>query len=162
MLRSILFTTVGLLCGVALTVAATTFGSQIEYNAVLHSQSDRPSVARKEVEKAIEHFRQAMVERRADWILSDTDSHLTFGHSNGVVQTREEFAKVVSSGAEIFKRVDITNRRLTVSGNTAIERHHFSADIIYNGRLRNFELEVVEVWQKSDRWRLIARQASKI
>jgi len=103
-----------------------------------------------------------MVERRPDWILADSASHLTFGHSNGVVQSRNEFAEVVSSGAEIFKRVDITNRRLTVSGNVAIERHHFSADIVYNGKLRTFELEVVEVWQKSSRWRLIARQALKV
>jgi len=137
---------------------------------VAGSNGDKPAASvqltstetRKEVEQAIEHFRQGMLQRRPDWILADSATELTFGHSNGVVQTREEFAEVVRSGEEIFKRVDITNRHLTISGNVAIERHHFSADIIYKGELKTFELEVVEVWQKQDGWRLLARQAIKI
>jgi len=132
-------------------------------NTVAPSVQITSAETRKEVERAIEHFRQAMIQRRPDWILSGSTSELTFGHSNGVVQTREEFAEVVRSGEEIFKRVDITNRHLTISGDVAIERHHFSADIVYKGELKTFELEVVEVWQKAnDSWQLLARQAIKV
>ena len=161
MRKALFFSTIGMLVGIATTVAATALQLGPVPVSVSSSQMD-PATARKEVEQAIEHFRKAMVERRPEWILSDSAAELTFGHSNGIVQSRQEFAEVVRSGAEIFKRIDITDRRLTISQNTAIERHHFSADIIYNGQLQTFELEVVEVWQKSDRWRLIARQAVKV
>lgn len=127
-------------------------------------QASRPAThsSRQEVQHAIERFRRAMINRRPDEILRLSAPNLTFGHSNGVVQTREEFAEIVRSGAEVFKRVDLTKRHLTLSGDIAVERHHFSADIIYQGKLQNFELEVVEVWQKMNGWKLVARQALKV
>ncbi len=116
----------------------------------------------REVKHSIEAFRKAMVEADPGVILAYSMPELSFGHSNGVVQTREQFAEVVRSKAEDFKRVELTNRRLEIVGDTAIERHHFSADIVYEGKLRNFELEVVEVWRKvDDYWRLFVRQAFK-
>ena len=110
---------------------------------------------------AVESFRLAMVEAKPEDILENASPNLSFGHSNGAVQTREQFAETVRSGEEVFKRVDLTNKRLTVMGDTAIERHHFSADIVYKGKLMNFELEIVEVWKKTDKWRLLVRQAFK-
>lgn len=160
-LHYLFYSSLGLFFGIAVAVAITSLPFGTKAVRVAGSQTD-PSIARREVEQAIEHFRRAMVERRPDWILSDSAAELTFGHSNGIVQSQKEFAEVVRSGEEIFKRIDITDRHLTISGNTAIERHHFSADIIYKGALKTFELEVVEVWQKTDRWRLIARQALKV
>ena len=112
-----------------------------------------------EVAGAIEDFRRAMVEAKPERIIESSSPELSFGHSNGFVQTREEFAETVRSGAEVFKRVDLTNKHLQVIGDTAIERHHFSADIVYEGKLQNFELEIVEVWKKTDKWRLLVRQA---
>lgn len=116
----------------------------------------------REVNHSIEAFRNAMVQAKPDIIMAYSMPDLSFGHSNGVVQSREEFAEVVRSKSEDFKRVELTNKRLKVIGDTAIERHHFSADIIYEGQLMNFELEVVEVWKKVDNyWRLFVRQAFK-
>lgn len=148
----------GVVAGLVAAIAITSIPVGLDS---LQLTNNKPDVylARIEVEQAIEQFRTAMVERRPDKILAYSASELTFGHSNGVVQSREEFADVVRSGAEVFKRIDITDRHLTISGNTAIERHHFSADIVFEGSLKTFELEVVEVWKKTDRWRLIARQA---
>lgn len=118
------------------------------------------SVERLEVEDAIEKFRLGMIERRPDLILEYSSPDLTFGHSNGVVQTREEFAEVVRSGSEVFKRVDLTGRTLVLNGDTAVERHHFSADIIYEGKDMTFDLEVIEIWKKApEHWKLLARQA---
>jgi len=160
MRTAILITTLGLFLGFATTGCShlrVDTGNFWGDRAQLGSTENR-----NEVERAIERFRWAMVERRPDLILHLSAAILTFGHSMGVVQSREEFVEVIRSGAEIFKRIDLTDRRLTLSGDVAIERHHFSADIVYEGKLRNFELEVVEVWQRSDRWRLIARQAVKV
>lgn len=126
----------------------------------------RPAVSRERLEQEVNHsieaFRKAMVEADPGVILAYSMPELSFGHSNGVVQSREEFAEVVRSKAEDFKRVELTDRHLEIVGDTAVERHHFSADIVYQGTLTNFELEVVEVWKKvDDYWRLFVRQAFK-
>ena len=132
-------------------------------HGVLSITKPAPAVASPEQElaQAIEGFRKAMVEAKPEHIIENSSPDLSFGHSNGAVQTREQFAETVRSGDEIFRRVDLTNRKLHVTGNTAIERHHFSADIVYKGKLQNFELEVLEVWKKTDKWRLLVRQAFK-
>jgi len=156
--RNLSYLMLGIVTGVAASYVAPAFGPRPAASETRVEQAE----ARAEVEQAIEHFRQAMIERRPDWILADSAEELTFGHSNGIVQSREEFADVVRSGEEIFKRIDITDRHLTVSGNVAIERHHFSADIVYKGDLMTFELEVIEVWQNTDGWHLLARQAIKV
>ena len=115
-----------------------------------------------QVELAIENFRRGMVNRDIAVIEKYSSPNLSFGHSNGAIQTQKEFMAAVESGAEIFKRVDITNRSLKVNGNIAVERHHFSADIIINHKTQSFELEILEIWERTDRWRLIARQAFKV
>ena len=128
---------------------------------VAQKASPAALTAAQQVQSATERFRRAMIEAKPEWIITLSEPKLTFGHSNGVVQTREQFADAVRSGEEIFKRIDFSNKRLTVVGDTAVERYHFSADIVYQGKLMNFELEVVEVWRKTDKWRLLTRQAIK-
>lgn len=132
-------------------------------SALSKFQSDLDdSRVKREVNHSIEAFRKAMVEAESGIILAYSMPQLSFGHSNGIVQTREEFAEVVRSKAEDFRRVELSDRHLDIIGDTAIERHHFSADIIYEGKLKKFELEVVEVWKKvDDYWRLFVRQAFK-
>ncbi len=117
--------------------------------------------AEQEVRSAVDGFRLAMLLAKPDQIIASSAPDLSFGHSSGEVQTREQFADSLRRGVEVFKRVDLSNRKLRVVGDTAIERHHFSADIIYKGRLTSFELEIVEVWKKTDKWRLLVRQAYK-
>lgn len=152
-----------LVCQTQVLSAAEEALADNAYAAAIKSQPDiNRSRLNTEVNHSIEAFRRAMVEADSGVILAYSMPELSFGHSNGMVQTREEFAEVVRTKAEDFKRVDLTNRRLNIVGDTAVERHHFSADIIYEGRLTNFELEVVEVWKKvDDYWRLFVRQAFK-
>ena len=110
---------------------------------------------------SIDALRNAMMEADTGLLKAHASPDLSFGHSNGHVQTLDEFAETIRSGEEVFKRVDLTGRTLKITGNTAVERHHFSADIIYKGELKVFELEIVQVWKKTDRWRLSVRQAYK-
>jgi hypothetical protein len=110
---------------------------------------------------SIDALRNAMMEADTDLLKAHASPDLSFGHSNGYVQTLDEFAETIRSGEEVFKRVDLTGRNLKITGNTAVERHHFSADIVYKGELKVFELEIVQIWKKTDRWRLAVRQAYK-
>ena len=125
-------------------------------------QSAEIKAVERELKHSIEQFRRGMVEADAGLIRRFSSPKLSFGHSNGEVQTLDEFIETLESQVEVFKRVDLINRNFKMAGKIAIERHHFSADIIYKGELKNFELEIVEVWEKSDHWRLLVRQAFKL
>ena len=110
---------------------------------------------------SIDALRNAMMEADTNLLKAHASSDLSFGHSNGHVQSLDEFAETIRSGEEVFKRVDLTGRNVKITGNTAVARHHFSADIVYKGELKVFELEIVQIWKKTDRWRLSVRQAYK-
>lgn len=134
--------------------------------ASLPVQSSKADANAKVYEKtqllgSIDALRNAMMEADTDLLKAHASSDLSFGHSNGHVQTLGEFAETIRSGEEVFKRVDLTGRNVKITGNTAVARHHFSADIVYKGELKVFELEIVQVWKKTDRWRLSVRQAYK-
>ena len=127
------------------------------------AKSDASNVVYSETELlgSIDALRNAMMRADLDLLKAHASPDLSFGHSNGYVQTLDEFAETIRSGEEVFKRVDLTGRNVKITGNTAVARHHFSADIVYKGELKVFELEIVQIWKKTDRWRLSVRQAYK-
>lgn len=108
----------------------------------------------------VEAFREAMVKADADTLIRLADDNLSFGHSNGLIQTREEFVDTVAYGQEIFLSVELSERSCKESIGVAMERHIFDAEILIMGEPLSVRLNVLEVWrQEGADWRLVARQA---
>ena len=120
--------------------------------------TSRPNV-RAEVKESIEAFRTAMVGADIATLSALADDRLSFGHSNGVIQTKQELIDTVQERREIFKSIELSEARLQLSGNVAMQRHRFVSDIVLEGRDISVDLKVLEVWRNTDRWRLLARQA---
>jgi hypothetical protein len=118
--------------------------------------------AKAEFAKAVESFRAAMVRGDGKALTALAAPGLSFGHSNGLVQTREQFVKSVVSKQEIFKSIKLREKRQIVNGATGISRHVFDADILYEGKPLKVKLACLEVWHKiNGKWQLVARQAFK-
>ena len=100
------------------------------------TSSPSNSTAIKEVTAAIEQLRNAMIS--ADGIqLDQLASHeLTYGHSGGQMQNKQEFISSFTSGESIFVDIEISNQTVRVIGNTAIVRHILSAATNDKGRDR--------------------------
>jgi len=114
------------------------------------------------VQQRVEEFRTAMVNADTKTLQSLTDDHLSFCHSNGVIQTKGDFLAMIETGSEVFKSIDLVDRTLDCDKDIATERHLFVSDIVIEGELISVKLEVLEVWRKADGdWKLIARQAFK-
>jgi ketosteroid isomerase-like protein len=112
--------------------------------------------------KAVEDFRQAMVDGNGARLLELCSDALSFGHANGVVQTKIEFVKSVVDKTEIFKSIRLSDHHIEVNGDAGIARHTFAADIIYQGKPISLTLGIIMVWRNEDgRWRLLARQSFK-
>lgn len=116
----------------------------------------------KEVAAAVEQLRKAMVD--ADSIvLSDlTDDKLTYGHSGGKVETKNDFVRTIVSGKSDFVTIDLTDQTIQVSKDVAIVRHKLSAKTNDDGKPGEVTLKILTVWQKiKGSWKMLARQAVK-
>jgi ketosteroid isomerase-like protein len=118
----------------------------------------------KEVARAVEHLRQAMISGDSvalDKIAADS---LSYGHSGGKVQNKQEFIHSFTSGASVFTAIDLTSQTITISGNTAIVRHILSAATNDAGKgPGTVKLGILLVWVKNGhQWQLLARQAVKV
>ncbi len=112
--------------------------------------------------KAVEEFRQAMVDGNGARLLELSSDALSFGHANGVIQTKTEFVKTVVDKTEIFKSIRLSDQKVMVTGEEGIARHTFDADIVYEGKPMSLTLGIIMVWRNEDgRWRLLARQSFK-
>jgi Domain of unknown function (DUF4440) len=115
-----------------------------------------------EILKAVEDYRKAMVEGNGARLLELSSDAMSFGHANGVVQTKVEFVKTVVDKAEVFNSIKLYDHNIQTNGDQAIARHTFEANLIFQGKTLDLTLAIVQVWRREDgRWRLFMRQSLK-
>ena len=108
----------------------------------------------------IKEFHQALVKKNTVSINQQTDKALSYGHSNGWIETKTDMLKNIETGYMRYISYKEDSLNVVVNGNVAHAR--FIADISanMNGKDGNFHLKVLEVWvKKGKRWLLFARQA---
>ncbi len=110
----------------------------------------------------LKEFHQAMVMKNTVSVNQQTDKALSYGHSNGWVETKSEFMKNLETGYMIYKSYKEDSLQVVVNGNMAHARFVADINVTMNGNNGNYHLKVLEVWvKKGKRWLLFARQAVK-
>lgn len=110
----------------------------------------------------VKEFHQALVNKNTVSINQQTDKALSYGHSNGWVETKADMIKDLETGYISYQA--IKEDSIAVSMNGAIANVRFVADITatMKATTTTFHLKVLEVWvKKGKRWVLFARQAVK-
>lgn len=118
--------------------------------------------AEEKLTATLKEFHQALVEKNTVSINQQTDKALSYGHSNGWVETKSELIKNLETGYMKYNSYKEDSVQVMINGNVAHAR--FVADIAatLNGKDGNFHLKVLEIWvRKGKRWLLFARQAVK-
>ena len=118
----------------------------------------------KEVEKAVQNLRTAMLEENAPFLKSLTSENLSYGHSAGKIENQEEFLAVFSEGKNDYQTWDITEQEIKFhSKKLAMVRHKVSAEIASNGTTNTLKIGLLMVWvmEKGD-WKLLARHAFRL
>lgn len=112
--------------------------------------------------KTIREFHVALVNKNTVSINQQTDKVLSYGHSNGWVQTKTDLIKDFETGYISYQGFTEDSITVAINGNMANVR--FIADITatMKGVTNTYHLKVLEVWvKKGNRWILFARQAVK-
>ncbi|MFJ2710184.1 MULTISPECIES: nuclear transport factor 2 family protein [unclassified Pseudomonas] len=121
-----------------------------------------PAPAEQDVAQAVDHLTQAMLHKNITELNALTADNLTYGHSNGKIQDKQAFISDIETGKSAFKTLEMQNQTITLSGDTALVRHHFSAQALKGTEVVPTEIENFQVWQKQHgQWLLVGRQAYK-
>ncbi len=115
------------------------------------------------LEANIETLRLAMVDANGLVLGNLACEELTYGHSNGNLQTKAEFVETIVSGKSDFLSIRLTNPFIKIYGDTAIARHEFNAETNDGGKPGSVRLHILWVWRKeSGGWKMLARQAVRM
>ncbi|WP_313600111.1 nuclear transport factor 2 family protein [Pseudomonas sp.] len=121
-----------------------------------------PAADDKDVAQAVDHLTQAMLHKDINQLQALTAEKLTYGHSSGKIQNKQEFIADIETGRSGFKTLEMQKQTITLSGDTALVRNHFHAQAVNSGVEVPTDIENFQVWQKhKGHWLLIGRQAFK-
>jgi ketosteroid isomerase-like protein len=121
-----------------------------------------PATDDKDVAQAVDHLTQAMLHKDINQLQALTAEKLTYGHSSGKIQNKQEFIADIETGRSGFKTLEMQKQTITLSGDTALVRNHFHAQAVNSGVEVPTDIENFQVWQKhKGHWLLIGRQAFK-
>jgi len=105
----------------------------------------------------------AMVDKDKAVLENLTAENLTYGHSSGTLENKNQYVEAVMTGPFDFISIIPVDQTIEISGSTAIVRHIFVAKGVNDGVDTDVRIGVLMAWQKQKgNWRLLARQAYKL
>jgi hypothetical protein len=125
-----------------------------------HSESENKAI---QVAASVEKFRVSLLQPTEENLSALCHSGLTYGHSNGSVETFSEFKDVLLSKKNVYRTCQISDQKVTVENDTAWVRHTLQARISIGENDVDVRLAILTVWIKINHaWKLFARQAVKL
>jgi ketosteroid isomerase-like protein len=112
---------------------------------------------------AQETWRKAMLTKDAAAFDKVFHPQLSYGHSIGLIENKQQATDHVLKSTTIYKAVEITETKVKLYGDTAVltgkmhyEKHPKGAPVLHQ------HLVVLSVWVKTPRgWQMIARQSTE-
>ena len=90
-------------------------------------------------------------------------SDLTYVHSSGVVETKDEFVGAIKSGKYKYKSIVPEGVTVRSYGDTAVVHGKATIDVVSSGRDVHVELLFTDVWVKSDgRWQMVSWHSTRL
>jgi len=141
--------------GGALALGAS---SLLQHTAAHAEAADEAAVS-----QAVEALRKALLDKDKTRLEQLTAEQLSYGHSDGRVQTKAEFIDGVMAGKAVVKSLTFPDLKVGLASNAAIARHIYASESETDGKPNSVRIGVLAVWQKQDgSWKLLARQGYKL
>ncbi len=117
-----------------------------------------------EVATTVEKFRLAMISGDANELKHLVDDDLSYGHSNGYVEDKDEFIEKLVSGKSNFEQIELAEQSIKIKDKIAVVRHKFYAQTNDAGKgAATVNLSILLILHKVfGDWKLLARQAVRI
>lgn len=90
-------------------------------------------------------------------------ANLSYGHSAGKVENKEQFIDFLFNGPFKFTSINTADQTIQVSGKNAVVRHIFIGKATNNGAPTDIRVGNLMVWRmEGGQWKLLARQAFRL
>ncbi len=87
---------------------------------------------------------------------------VTYGHTSGIIQTKQELIHDITSGVQDYKTIDPSNMNIRVYDNSAIVTMNSHVNLLFKGNPVDMNMSVTLVWIKENGdWKLEARESVK-
>ena len=115
------------------------------------------------VTQSVETLRQGLLEKDRGKLEQVTAAQISYGHSDGRVETKEQFVHAVMTRKQTVKSLAFPELKVSVVGNAAVARHIYLSESELDGKTTNTRIGALQVWQKQDGgWKLLARQGFRL
>jgi hypothetical protein len=115
------------------------------------------------VTESVEILRKALFEADKVKLEQVASAQISYGHSDGRVETKEQFINGVMTRKQVVKSLTFPELKVAVVGNAAIARHIYLGESELDGKQTTTRIGALQLWQKQDGgWKLIARQGFRL
>jgi len=115
------------------------------------------------VSQSVETLRKALLEADKVKLEQVASAQISYGHSDGRVETKEQFINGVMTRKQVVKSLAFLELKVAVVGNAAIARHIYLSESERDGKPTTTRIGALQVWQKQDgSWKLLARQGFRL
>jgi ketosteroid isomerase-like protein len=118
--------------------------------------------AEDEIMAGMEAWRQAMMKKDRAAFERLYHSDLTYGHSNGQLETKPEAIQHIVAGKSDYASVDLADTKIKVHGNFALVTGRVNLKQVTDGKPSDVRLIVLHVWTRGPQgWQMIGRQSTR-
>ena len=106
---------------------------------------------------------QALLNKDESTLQSVLHKELSFGHSNGWIQSKIDVLNDCKSGKLVYNKIENNNSAIvSVSKKYATVKTNTNAEGVVNGTAFKLTLHIMQFWIKTKKgWQLLARQSAK-
>ena len=106
---------------------------------------------------------QGLISRNKHLLESLAANGLSYGHSNGDVETKAVFVKNVMNKKVTYVAINIPNQTISIVGDNAIVRQVQELKLIKDGKKTDLKIGNLLIWHKEAKtWKLVAKQGYKL
>lgn len=112
---------------------------------------------------AMQQLDKALLQKDETVLKSVLHKDLSYGHSNGWIQSKNDILNDFTSGKLVYNKIDNNSSAIiTISKKYATVKTNTNAEGAVNGTAFKLTLHIMQFWIKTKKgWQLIARQSAK-
>ena len=115
------------------------------------------------VTENVEILRKGLLEADRTKLDQVASAQISYGHSDGRVETKEQFIHAVMTRKQVVKSLAFPELKVAVVGDAAVARHIYLSESELEGKATTTRIGALQVWQKQDgSWKLLARQGFRL
>jgi len=115
------------------------------------------------VTESVEILRKGLLEADKAKLEQVAASQISYGHSDGRVETKEQFINGVMTRKQVVKSLAFPELQVAVVGDAAVARHIYLSESELEGKPTTTRIGALQVWQKQNGgWKLLARQGFRL